>query len=239
MLNIIVYEDDNEYLQKNVNCIYKVFANNDIDYRVNKFRTYTAELAKIIKEKGTRKIYVLDIEVNGVTGLEVASRIRENDNESMIIFVTCCEKYKSDVFYNRLMALDFVFKYQGYEERLADTIKYAIDIVDRNRTFVFTYKHTIYRIPYNQICYIEKEPIIKRCIIYTYTNKYCIIGTLNGLMEKLEGNFIRTHQSCIVNASNIKSVDYRTNIIDFGRGITTDMLTNGHKKELKEHVGLN
>lgn len=239
MLNIIVYEDKSNYLQKNVNCIYKAFANNDIDYRVNKFTTYTAELDKIIKEKATRKIYILDIEVDGITGLEVASRIRERDNESIIIFVTCYEKYKSDVFYNRLTALDFIFKHNGYEARLTDTIKYAINIIDQNRTFVYTYKHTVYRIPYNQICYIEKEPIIKRCIIHTYTSDYCITGTLNGLMKKLEGDFFRSHQSCIVNVSNIKQIDNVTNTINFGKGITTDMLTNDHKKELKKRVGLN
>lgn len=239
MLNIIVYEDESNYLQKNVNCIYKAFANNDIEYRVNKFKTYTDELDKIIKEKGSRKIYILDIEVGGITGLEVASRIRELDSESLIIFVTFYEKYKSDIFYNRLMALDFVFKHNGYEARLIDTIKYAVNIMDRNRTFIYTYKHTVFRIPYNQICYIEKEPIIKRCIIHTYTNDYCITGTLNGLMEKLEGNFFRTHQSCIVNASNIKQIDNVTNTINFGKGITTDMLTDGRKKELKARVGLN
>lgn len=239
MLNIIIYENDNNYIQKNVNCIYKAFANNDIDYRIYKFNKYTAELDKIIKSKENRKIYILDVEVPEISGLEVAARIRENDWDSIIIFATAYDKYKNDVFYTRLMVLDFVCKYQGYEERLTEDIKVASSVIDKNRNFVFSYNHTIYRIPYNQICYIEKEPIIKRCIIHTYNNDYCITGTLNGLMEKLEGNFARTHQSCIVNADNIKKIDFSTNIINFGKGITTDMLANGHKKEVKARVGIN
>jgi len=238
MLNIIVYENDKNYMQKHINGIYKAFANNDIDYRVKKFSAYNDELDKIIKEKEIRKIYILDIEVPGISGLEVAARIREQEWDSIIIFATAFEKYKKDVFYNRLMALDFVSKYPGYEERLIDSINTAVSIVDKNRSLVYSYNHVIYRIPYNQICYIEKEPIIKRCIIHTYTNNYSITGTLNGLMEKLEGNFVRTHQSCIVNADNIKSIDYSTNTINFGKGITTDMLSNKHKKELKARVGL-
>jgi len=239
MINVIIYENENSFLQNNVNCVYRAFANNDTDYRVYKYKTYTKELDNTIKHLENKKIYILDIEVPDINGLEVAARIREIDNESIIIFVTSYEKYKNDVFYNRLSALDFVFKYQGYEQRLIDTIKYAIDIYGRNKTFVYTYKHTVYRIPYNQICYIEKEPIIKRCIIHTYTADYCIIGTLNGLMDKLERNFFRSHQSCIVNTNNIKKIDNISNTIYFGKGITTDMLTNQNKKELKKYVGLN
>ena len=239
MLNVIIYENDENYLQNNVNSVYKAFADNDGDFRIHKFQKYSKELEKIIKQKEVRKIYILDIEVSEVNGLEVASRIRKYDSESIIIFVTNYEKYKEDVFYNRLCALDFVFKYPGYEKRLTDTVKYAVKVFGRNKTFIFTYKHTIYRIPYNQICYIEKEPIIKRCIIHTYNGDYRIMGTLNGLMEKLEGNFFRSHQSCIVNASIIKKVDYINNVIYFGKGISTDMLTNQSKKELKKYVGLN
>ena len=33
--------------------------------------------------------------------------------------------------------------------------------------FIFSYKRNIYRIPYNDINYIEKESNIKRCIIHT------------------------------------------------------------------------
>lgn len=239
MLNIIIYENDNNYMSKNIDCINKAFANHNIDYRIRKFTSYTNELDKIVKEKQTRKIYILDVEVPEISGLELAARIREHDWDSIIIFATAYDKYKNDVFYIRLMVLDFVCKYQGYEERLIEDIKIASSIIDKNHNFVFSYNHTTYRIPYNQICYIEKEPIIKRCIIHTYTNDYCITGTLNGLMEKLEGNFVRTHQSCIVNADNVKEIDFSSNVITFGHGISTDMLTNHTKKELSERVRRN
>lgn len=239
MQKIIIYENDNNYMKKNIEGIYKALATTNIDYRILKFNAYSEGLNQIIKDKTTRKIYILDIEVPEISGLEVAARIREFDWDSIIIFATAYDKYKNDVFYTRLMALDFVCKHQGYEERLADDVKVAIKIIDKNKNFVFSYNHNIYRIPYNQICYIEKEPIIKRCIIHTYKNNYSISGTLNGIMEKLEGNFIRTHQSCIVNADNIKNVDFSNNIINFGNGITTDMLTNKNKKEVSIRAGLN
>ncbi len=238
MLNIIIYENEQNYMNKNINSITKALVNTDIDYRIKKFTHYNKELEQIIKDKNKRKIYILDVEVSEKSGLEVASQIRENDWESIIIFATAHNKYKNDVFYTRLMVLDFICKYQGYEDRLINDIKAAVEIIDKNKAFVFSYNHVMYRIPYERICYIEKEPLIKRCIIHTYNNHYRIATTLNRLIEKLEGNFVRSHQSCIVNANNIKNIDFCTNIIDFGSGISTDMLTDKHKKEVSLHVGL-
>lgn len=237
MINVIVYEDNNDYIQKNILGINKALSMYDIDYRIKKFNRYTVELDSIIKDKSNKKIYILDVEMPKVSGLELASKIRETDWDSIIIFATAYEKYKDDVFYIRLMALDFICKYDGYEKRLMDGIKTAVSIIDQNKVFIYSYNHVIYRVPYDQICYIEKEPIIKRCIIHTYNDDFTIAGTLNGIMKRLEGNFVRTHQSCIVNMDNAKEIDFATNTIIFNDELSTDMLTDKMKKMVKESVG--
>lgn len=238
MLNIVIYEDNKNYMQKNVNTINVALSDYDIDYRIHKFMSYTNELDAIINDKENRKIYILDVEMADISGLEVASKIREVDWDSIIIFATAFEKYKNDVFYTRLMVLDFVCKYHGYEDRLKDDIIMAISIIDKNRMLVFSYNHSIYRIPFDQICYIEKELIIKRCIIHTFNNDFYVSGTLNGLMEKLDGNFVRTHQSCIVNFDNVQKVDMPSNTIVFNDNLKTNMLTDKMKREVKQYVGL-
>lgn len=238
MLKIIIYEDKESFMQKNTNAIYKALANTDIDYRVYKFNKYSSELDKIIHTKGMEKIYILDVETDDVSGLEVASRIREEDYESIIIFATAYDKYHDDVFYSRLMVLDFICKYKNYDERLIDDIKAASKIVYKQKTFVFSYNHVVYRIPYNHICYIEKEPIIKRCIIHTYNNTFYIVKPINWLDENLEGNFIKVHQSCIINLDNVKEIDRSNNVITFKNGESTGLLADKMKKEVLERVGI-
>lgn len=238
MINIIVYEDEKPFMEKNIACINKALSKINVDYRIKKFTSYNKELESIIKDTENRKIYILDVEVKNISGLELASKIRENDWNSIIIFSTAYEKYKNDVFYIRLMVLDFICKYNGYEQRLIDNIRTAVSIIDKNNVFKFSYNHVIYRIPFDQICYIEKEPIIKRCIIHTLTNDFYIAGTLNGIMKNLEGNFVRTHQSCIVNLDNTEKIDFSNNIIMFKNNIQTDMLTNKMKNEVKIYVGI-
>jgi len=238
MLDIVVYEDNKNFMTKNINSINLALSNCDIDYRIHKYSSYTEELDEVIKTGVGGKIYILDVEVDGVSGLEVATKVREYDWDSIIIIATAFDKYKDDVFYIRLMVLDFISKYSGYEKRLIDAIRTAISVIDKHRVFTFKYNHVVYRIPYNQICYIEKEPIIKRCIIHTFNNKYYITGSINGLLTQLTGDFCRTHQSCIVNLNNVKRIDLSTNTIIFKNNEKTDMLTDKMKKEVKSYVGI-
>lgn len=238
VLNVIVYEDNSNFMKKNINGINRALVNCDIDYRILKFESYSDALDNIIHTKVMKKIYVLDVEMKDVSGIEVASRIREDDFDSIIIFVTAYDKYHNDVFYSRLMVLDFICKYKGYEDRLRDDIVASLKILYRQRTFIFSYNHVVYRIPYGNICYIEKEPLIKRCVIYTINGKFNIAKSLNWIEPRLGAGFVRTHQSCLVNVDNIKNIDFCSNVITFKCGLSTNLLANKKKKEVKERVGI-
>lgn len=239
MLNFIIYEDMKSYMQKNVDGINRALAKNDIEYRTHKFDHYCDELLKLIDDKTLKKIYILDVEMNGVSGLEVASKIRENDWDSIIIFATAYDKYHDDIFYNRLMVLDFICKYTGYERRLIDDVRAALDIIYKQKTFVFKYKNVIYRLPYSNICYIEKEPLIKRCTIHTINNRFYVVNSINKINNELGSEFLKTHQSCIVNLNNVRKLDLATNTLIFKNGISTSLLTEKMKKEVKKHVEFN
>lgn len=237
MLNVIIYEDNKNYMEKNINGVNKALMNVDLDYRICKFEKHTKELDNLINDHKIKKIYILDVEMKDVSGIEVASKIREEDSESAIIFATAHDKYHNDVFYNRLMVLDFICKYNGYEKRLIDDMKAAIKVIYKQKVFVFSYNHVLYRIPNDHILYIEKEPIIKRCIIHTLDNDFYIVDSIDRLTKRLGVGFMKTHQSCIVNVNNIKEIDMANSTIIFKNGIKTSLLAEKMKKELKEYVG--
>lgn len=238
MLDIVVYEDKGTYMQKNINAINAALTNYDIDYRIHKFQSYSDRLNELIELKDINKIYILDVEMKDKSGIEVASLIREKDFNSVIIFATAYDKYHNDIFYNRLMVLDFVCKYNGYDRRLKEDIITALRILYDDKTFVFKYNHVVYRIPYSNINYIEKEPLIKRCIIHTINNKFYIVNSMDRLIKELGTSFIRTHQSCIVNANNIEEVDFSDTKIIFKNGDFTSLLAENMKGKIKDYVGL-
>ena len=78
MLRFITCDDEKEALEKTVLAIRTVMMPYDYDYRISKFSSYTEEFEKIVKTLGEQKIYIIDIEMPKVSGLEIVSEIRES-----------------------------------------------------------------------------------------------------------------------------------------------------------------
>lgn len=235
MLNIVIYENNGSFITKNISSINLALSNYDIDYRIHKFKDYSDELDSIVKSSDCRKIYILNAETGDVSGIEVARRIRKYDWDSIIIMVAGSGKLKNDIFNVKLMILDYIFRIDEYEKRLVDDIKIAFSIIDKSRVWAFKYNHVIHLIPYDHICYIEKEQAIKRCIVHTINEKYYVTSSINCILSQLNGNFCRTHQSCIINLNNVRKIDLSSNKIIFKNGESTDMLTTRMKKEVKKY----
>ena len=238
MLRFIICEDNKEFLNRISNVITKVMMPYNFEYKINKFTQYNKEVEEIIYNKDEIKIYILDIELPEISGLEIASKIREDDLESIVIFITSHPEFKNDIFYSRLLAMDYISKIKFWEERFENTINYTIKTLNKKNVLMFEYNYNSYRIPYDSITYIEKITDNKKCIIYTEDNNcFEIISTMNDLLKKLGPNFYRTHKSCIVNLDKIKEINYLDNTVTFVNGKCEYLLSNRNKNVLKEYVG--
>lgn len=238
MIKFIICDDNVDALERASKTVTKRMINYDLEYKIYKFTKYDKSLKALIKEPWNIKIYILDIELPVVSGLEIASEIREDDDESTIIFVTAHSECKDDIFYSRLQAIDFISKYYNYEERLDKTIEHVLQKMYKNKTLDFTYDHVYTRLLYKEITYIEKSPSQNKCIIHLLNGdiKY-ISTTITKLNDELKPLFYQTHKSCIVNLSNIKKIDYANFTIYFKNGETTNLLSLPARKGLKKHVG--
>ena len=127
MINFIVCEDNNVILQKNIEIINKLMFKNNFDYRIYKFTNDSKELQDLIKNDIGKKIYILDIELENVSGIDIARQIRKDDNKSIIIISTTYVEYLPLALKNKLMLFDFVSKFEDYEKNLSNVIKNAIN----------------------------------------------------------------------------------------------------------------
>ena len=237
MLRFIVCEDNKDFLDRLCNVINKVMMPYNFEYKINKFTTYSKEVEEIIRKKYEQKVYVLDIELGDVSGLEIASEIREKDLDSIIIFVTAHNECKNDIFYSRLLAIDYISKDRLWQERFESTLVHTIKAVNRRRVLAFDFNHNSYRVPFDDILYIEKVQDNPKCIIYTENGtKYEINLTITKLISILGPNFFQSHKSCIVNIDKIKKINYADNTITFINNECVYLLSNRKKKELKEYV---
>ncbi len=237
MLNFIICEDNQEYLNRIGTLLTKIMMPYNFEYRIHKFMKYEQKFRNLINDNTTQKVYILDVELPEVSGLEIASEIRENDWNSIIIFVTAHTECKDDIFYSRLLAIDYIAKNKLSYDRLEETIKVVLDKFSNERVYAFNYNSVTYRIPYKNILYIEKVPRDKRVNIVTESGEvYEDANTITNLNEKLGKNFYLTHKSCLVNLKQIKHIDYSQGIITFKNGVKTDLLSKRHKKDLKNYV---
>ncbi len=238
MLKFVVCEDKQETLEQMSHIVTKVMMNYDMEYKIEKFTEYNNKFKEVINDKFNLKIYILDIELSLVSGLEIASEIREEDDDSPIIFVTAHSECKNDIFYSRLNAIDFISKYNRYQERLEETINYILQKMYKNKTLTFSYNHVFSKILFREINYIEKAPLQNKCIIHLSSGeeKY-ITKSIVKLKEDLGPMFYQTHKSCVVNVENIRDIEFSKFTIYFKNGDSTNLLTPSARKELKERVG--
>ena len=237
MLRFIVCEDNKDFLGRLCNVINRVMMPYNFEYKINKFTTYSKEVGEIIRKKYEQKVYILDIELGDVSGLEIASEIREKDLDSIIIFVTAHNECKNDIFYSRLLAIDYISKDRFWQDRFESTLVHTIKAVNRRRVLAFDFNHNSYRVPFDDILYIEKVQDNPKCIIYTENGtKYEINSTITKLISILGPNFFQSHKSCIINIDKIKKINYADNTITFINNECVYLLSNRKKKELKEYV---
>lgn len=155
----------------------------------------------------------------------------------MIIFVSAHPECKDDIFFSRLMALDFISKFFNYDKRLEESLSKVLEIYGKKSTLTFTYDYTTYRIPENKILYIEKATRERKCIIVTENGKkYEVTATLKQIEDKLNDKFYKCHKACIVNTEKISQVDYIANKIIFTNKTEIDLLSHRCKRGLREYV---
>lgn len=236
MVRFIIYEDNVTMLEQEQLIVNKVCMGEDFDYKVDKFATYDPSIEKIINSNTDQKIYILDVEVPKVSGLEIASKIRDRDWDSMIIFVTSHPECKDDIFYSRLMVLDFISKTMNFRERLEKSIRVALDSFNKNKFLVFKFNQITYRLLLDSIIYIEKIPRGVNSLIVTDSEQYEIPLSLSKVKELLDDRFFQTHKSCLVNVDHVRSVNSSINEIRFDTGDVINWLSERNKKDFVEYV---
>ena len=235
MLKFVLYEDNPDSLERAITIIHRAMAPYDIEYKIEKHLSYSNEIEDTINKVNEHKIYILDIEVPKVSGLEIASKIREKDWKSIIIFVTSHPECKNDIFYSRLLALDYISKYNSYDKRLQQSIEKSLQIFNKLRVLTYKYNYVSYRIDFDEILYIEKVTRNKKSIIHTENGTNLeMIGTIKEILGTLDNDFCMSSQSCIVNLSKIQSIDFIKNIITFKNKLHLDKLSSKYKKILIE-----
>lgn len=238
-MNFILYEDDMQYVTIYKEVINRLMGYSNLNYKttvINKWDNSTKELFDSLEGN---KIYILDIEVEGKSGLDLARMIRdEGDWISPIIMVTVHEKFKIVGYTSKVLMLDFILKKDNLKENLLETLQLALKINGVKKMYSFFHKGEAYQIPYDDILYIEKNLNDNCSYIVTNDEEYLIRKSIVNIEKELEGtSFCKSHRSCLININNVKHIDFDNGVIFFDKK-TTNLLSRANKTKLKKKLGI-
>lgn len=173
------------------------------DCPVEVFSSGEELLSFLSREKRRFSLYLMDISLPGISGIETAAAIRERDPYALIIYITDYKEYVYEVF--ETLPYRFITKpidKDIFHKAISDAVNY---ITDRGELFHFHVDRVQYQIPFQEIIYFESN--LRRVTLHTGKEAFSFYGRLRDLSEHLNPMlFVRTHASYLVNMEFIRSI---------------------------------
>ncbi|GEL66774.1 response regulator transcription factor [Marinilactibacillus psychrotolerans] len=195
------------------------------------------------KFKPKQGIYFLDIDLNHtITGIDLAEKIRAQDVQAKIIFITTHDEMIPLTIKRRVETLGFVIKDQpldNYRSEIVDLLLLAQKRIDEakislNQAFIFSIGSQTFTLDLQDIYFLESSKLPHRLSLYTKNGQYEFYGKLVEL-EKKYPTLFKINRSCLVNLINAKEINFKKRAVYF----ESDLVRNfalGKAKLIKEKL---
>jgi len=185
--------------------IKRYFKENSCNVELAAYETGAAFLKEwgVIKANDV-KIAFLDIYMPGISGIDLAKKIRETDPDMVIIFTTTSVKHGLDGY--SVKALQYLVKPVVYSE-VEDVLNACMaKFADLLHFIEVSSDRLTVKILLKDILFIEMFD--HDCLIHTPAKTIKSRLTLDEIGRQLDGStFLKTHRSYIVNMRYIKSIN--------------------------------
>lgn len=180
---------------------------------------------------GRYDLVISDIELPGISGLELGKRIKENNPDVYLVFLTSHSEFASESYI--IEAYQYILK-KDIEERLSPLIERVVHEIKKDYEeyrWVGTNQRKI-KIYHKDIVCIQKIKGSKYAEYITENGKYMERLSMNQILEQIHSNaFILVDRGHAVNVNHIVRV--RGNVIqmDNGEEITVSRVQSSQVKE--------
>jgi len=176
-------------------------------------------------------LILLDIEMPGSSGMELAEKIRPCLPDVKIIFITSHIEYAIDAF--ELSVFRYVPKAE-IEKRLAAAVRDAVKLIilEEGKTYTIRTSSRLEKIPYKEIYYIERDG--KNASMTTARGVSKVRKSLQKVYEELNAEeFIYIDRGCIVNMIHIMQIRHGMAVLKNGESLP---VSRSHLQEVKEEI---
>ncbi len=235
MINFIICDDNPEMRSSILEVVESFMISKNLEYKTYLYDDYDEKFMKIVNQKLSFKIYILDIETPTRTGIDVARIIRHKDEDSAIIFITGHEELGSRLLSKDITFLAFINKFDDYKSRLQYNIQKAISTLERRKSLKIEDHGVLYVLSFHNILYITKDSLSRKSIVVTDFGEYKVSKPLVYFQKNLDENFIQTHRACLINKKRIVSINKKEHLVVFDNRMKVDLIsTRFNVEELVE-----
>lgn len=231
MLHIAICDDDRTAVENHKsmteNCLKDCGS-------IGKIETYTTSdnlLCDIVEDRLFFDLVLLDIEMPGSTGMEIAGKIRPCLPDVKIIFITSHIEYAIDAF--ELSIFRYVPK-NDLNRRLPAAIRDAVKLIglEAGKTYTIRTNSRLEKIPYREIYYIERDG--KNASITAAGGISKVRKSLQQVYAELGAEeFIFTDRGCIVNMIHILQIKDGMAVLKNGETLP---ISRSHLQDVKEQI---
>ena len=184
MINIAICDDDLVFASKMEAMLLQISKKQMIKMNIEVFSDGSELWDDIAFGKNKYELLYLDIEMVRINGIEVARKIRENDADAILIYISAYDNYFIELF-----EVEPLLKDETY--------------------FEYRFNKADYKIPINNISYFESSGRLINIIHMDGKDKF--YGKLNYVEKQLGDSkipFLRIHQSYLVNYRFICKISF-------------------------------
>lgn len=179
-----------------------------IDYHIEEFSSGEELLSGL--ERSECQILFLDIEMKGMDGVAAARKLRENNRQMEIIFVT---SYADFVFQGyEVRALNYILK--PYEpEKIAAVLHAVLEELDveAEKYYVIEQKSGSIRLPLSSVKYFASDRRTVHAV--TTGEEYTFYEKLSDLETRLPEAFVRIHNRYLVHMKYLEAIRQNTAVV--------------------------
>lgn len=231
MLHIAICDDDRAAVENHKNMTEHCLKDCG---SIGKIETYTTSdnlLCDIVEDRLFFDLILLDIEMPGCSGMEIAGKIRPCLPDVKIIFITSHIEYAIDAF--ELSIFRYVPK-NDLNRRLPAAIRDAVKLIglEAGKTYTIRTNSRLEKIPYREIYYIERDG--KNASITAAGGISKVRKSLQQVYAELGAEeFIFTDRGCIVNMIHILQIRDGMAVLKNGEALP---ISRSHLQDVKEQI---
>ncbi|MGN0342645.1 MAG: LytR/AlgR family response regulator transcription factor [Roseburia sp.] len=208
---VAICEDDQLILKEMRDMCHDILETDGVEHEIALFSSAKSLNEELLNRSNPFDLLILDIQMEDMTGMELAQELRKRGDRVSIIFITSCDSYLLEGY--SVQPIHFLLKPVS-REALCDALRTDIKLNHKPRMLALRAGNKTISLSIADIRYMES---FNHSVIIHEKSKRSYMITMSEIEKQLPvGNFCRCHKSYLVNMDYVEEVGRNELVLQSG-----------------------